>query len=312
MLNFAGFTENFLIALVGTYKNQPEVMKPIAVQLLNNMLAGREAFVLIKDFFVQRYPNRSFPDFVVELLNYLDVSQRYEAATLFAQVRSAVDEPFLSSIWAQALVPTRCKELGADGRSITSDELQSYESNPLIPDAANRISFFALSGCLDTPRRTDLKILDVGCGSGLLSDFLKPFYSELVGLDIELGGLYASGRSKNYKSLLVGSAEAEINKLSNPLDLIISSCAVYYFKELDWLFQNAKRLLKPNGSLVFNGWPCPDDLDVSITAAGTWRLCHSERYLRSVSAKNGLILDTKLWKTCYNLPNYFFRFRTRN
>lgn len=97
-----------------------------------------------------------------------------------------------------------------------------------------------------------MRILDIGCGTDLNSEFLIRHAAHLTGLDISLASLRQSGRERRYDRLIEGDAKDTIAAVDTPMDLIIFAGVVYFFRDLDWLFANVARLLAPGGQLVPN------------------------------------------------------------
>ena len=185
----------------------------------------------------------------------------------------------------------------------------SHYDNEIHREGARRLCYFAL---LDDWRNLPLQqisILDIGCGTGLNSDFLIKHAAFLAGLDINLSSLRGAGRAKRYDELYEGDAQATICKITHPIDLIIATGSIYFFRELDWLFQSAGRLLTPNGQLVFNTVAAPNEGGIFATRSGNHRYCHSLSYLNEKSAQHGLHLQQMQWTTFYGLPGWFLRFK---
>jgi malonyl-CoA O-methyltransferase len=98
-------------------------------------------------------------------------------------------------------------------------------------------------------------VLDLGCGTGFLTRCL-PFDSlnqSCVALDIALPMLQASRR--NNAALPVDYVCADAEKLSfadNSLQQVYSNLALQWCQDLPAVFADMRRLLKPEGQLVFS------------------------------------------------------------
>lgn len=106
-------------------------------------------------------------------------------------------------------------------------------------------------------------ILDLGSATGHFADRLKKQYprARIIELDIAEGMLSHSKRSSERnspRSLICADAE-RLPLLSESMDLIFSNCTFHWIFELNTLFEEINRVLKPNGILLFSTFG-PDTL----------------------------------------------------
>ena len=94
-------------------------------------------------------------------------------------------------------------------------------------------------------------VMDLGCGTGFFSKSLqKRFnYSSIVGVDLSFDMLSAA-RTKSSCLFVAGDAE-KLPFSDNSIDLIYSNFALQWCFDLPKLFSELKRVLKPNGEMVF-------------------------------------------------------------
>ncbi len=119
-------------------------------------------------------------------------------------------------------------------------------------------------------------ILDVGAGTGYISQALKKVYkgARILSLDIAPGMLQVA-RSKNSwinkwfgdDGFICGDAEY-LPLADNSVDLIFSNLTLQWCGELDQAFSEFKRVLKPEGLLMFSSFG-PDTLK---ELRESWRL----------------------------------------
>jgi len=99
------------------------------------------------------------------------------------------------------------------------------------------------------------RILDLGCGTGLNSKALDKRYkkAQLISLDLAPGMLKEARKHKAWLSkqrFICGDAEA-LPLADNSVDLIFSSLTIQWCHDLDSLFKECLRVLKPGGLLMF-------------------------------------------------------------
>lgn len=114
-------------------------------------------------------------------------------------------------------------------------------------------------------------ILDAGCGTGYARPLLKGYYADarLISLDLALGMLHVARGARPWwqKLLPVQSAASEyicgdleaLPLQSGSVDMLWSSLALQWCNDLDATFSGMRRVLAPNGLLMFSTFG-PDTL----------------------------------------------------
>jgi len=123
-------------------------------------------------------------------------------------------------------------------------QLQRYVGECLLQQALS---------CLDTLH--DQVILDLGCGTGYLSQKLIDVDSnqhQVIGLDLAFGMVQFARQKMHEKPISFVCADAELLPLANnSVDLIISNFAIQWCPSKTALFADIYRALKPGGSFLF-------------------------------------------------------------
>ena len=128
-----------------------------------------------------------------------------------------------------------------------------WDSHPLRVELARKIG--------DAIRRTghlshETRLLDYGCGTGLLGLYLLPHIKHVTGIDTSPGMLEVL-QEKIVQSHL-SNMEVHLLDLQNPtvsvpsseeFDAITMNMVLHHVKETCSLLQNLKSLLRPNGTL---------------------------------------------------------------
>ncbi len=107
---------------------------------------------------------------------------------------------------------------------------------------------------LDKEIGFDAKILEVGCGTGQLTNFLARYSREVYGIDLSKGSLFLAEkfRKENNINRAFFLRMDVFNILFNKsiFDVIISNGVLHHTKDAKLAFENIIRYLKPNGYVV--------------------------------------------------------------
>lgn len=98
-----------------------------------------------------------------------------------------------------------------------------------------------------------MKVLDAGCGSGIYTEWLTERGADVTGLDYS-SELLSIAKEKNLPAKFI---EANLNYpldffVDEEFDLVLSALVIHYIKDLNLLFSEFNRILKPGGVFVFS------------------------------------------------------------
>ena len=129
------------------------------------------------------------------------------------------------------------------------------------------------------------RVLDLGCGTGLMGVELQGRFDELYGVDLSRN-MVQQARSKNlYTRLTVGDVTAFLTSQDQPYDLIIAADVFVYVGALDEVFAQAARLLSPQGLFVAS----VEKAEEGFCLQPSLRYAHSLSYLDSLATRHGLV-----------------------
>lgn len=145
------------------------------------------------------------------------------------------------------------------------------------------------------PGRRDLRVLDLGCGTGLAGETLRPLASELQGVDLS-SGMVAQARKRGvYDGLRVGGLVETLRETPAAWDLLAAADVLMYLGRLEPAFAAAAAALRPGGALVFTVEAMTDDEIAQAGAQAPFlrasrRYAHAPEYLRAALDAAGLTL----------------------
>lgn len=132
------------------------------------------------------------------------------------------------------------------------------------------------------PGRSELSVLDLGCGTGLAGLLFKPRAARLDGIDLSPAMIEKARMRGIYDHLFVGDIETALN---GEYDLILAADTLVYLGDLKSVFGAVARHLAPGGFFLFTT-EAKDGSDYELGPKRRWR--HSESYLREAAKKAGL------------------------
>jgi len=152
----------------------------------------------------------------------------------------------------------------------------SYRVPDLIRDAVVDI------GGSDQP---GWRIMDLGCGTGLCGEALRPLAAFLAGADLS-PRMIAKSRERNvYDSLVTGCIEDAFEGQEKPFDLVVAGDVFTYVGDLSSAFAESARALRPGGLMAFSIEHGDGD---TYHLRPTGRYAHSPAYVEDTADSSGL------------------------
>ena len=136
------------------------------------------------------------------------------------------------------------------------------------------------------PGRSDMDIVDLGCGTGLSGAPFKPLARHFTGVDFSTRMLMRARRRKIYDRLVEADIVDALCDLPPPYDLILASDVLIYMAALDDLFAEITRILRPHGCFAFTVEEPPQGDASDYVLQKTRRYAHSEAYIRRLAEQS--------------------------
>jgi 2-polyprenyl-3-methyl-5-hydroxy-6-metoxy-1,4-benzoquinol methylase len=147
------------------------------------------------------------------------------------------------------------------------------------------------------------KVLDIGCGSGYLADYLTYNNTFVAGIDIDESSIRLAAERPNVDSAIVGDA-TKLPYESETFELIILGDVVEHFEDPLVVLNEAERVLSQEGTLIISVpafrwlWGPHDEHNN-----------HTDRYnatrLSDIVAQAGFSFENHRYTNFFPLPIYF-------
>ena len=118
------------------------------------------------------------------------------------------------------------------------------------------------------------RLLDLGCGTGLVGQVFQEISGFRVGVDLSPKMVEAAAAKGVYDELAVAEIVTFLEQHQEPFDLIVAADVLIYVGELDRIFAILAKRLTGNGRILFS---------TEQMAGQGYRLCQSGRYAHSFS-----------------------------
>jgi predicted TPR repeat methyltransferase len=134
-------------------------------------------------------------------------------------------------------------------------------------------------------------VLDLGCGTGLFGKEIKPYATNLIGVDLSEKMLEKANNLNIYDQLENSDLIEYLTKENNTYDLMSSTDVFIYVGKLDEIFKEVNRLLTDSGLFTFSlesleHFDSKLKQDLKLTETG--RYVHSIEYINRLAKENNL------------------------
>ncbi|HEY3393361.1 MAG TPA: methyltransferase domain-containing protein [Lacipirellulaceae bacterium] len=156
----------------------------------------------------------------------------------------------------------------------------NYRGPELVLDALRQTS--------ETPAQ-GWRIVDVGCGTGLVGAVLRPLANRLIGVDLSPGMLALAQSRSIYDELVQADITEYLKGHEYSFDVLAAADVLTYVGDLDDFFHAAASSLRLGGLVVALLEALDGDGTYRLNLSG--RFSHSSRYLRHAMESAGFRVD---------------------
>jgi predicted TPR repeat methyltransferase len=153
-------------------------------------------------------------------------------------------------------------------------ETLSYRGPELLRDAIERAT---------RRRRRPLRfarVLDLGCGTGLMGAAVRDLADELTGVDLSPGMIVQAQAKDIYDRLVAGDLVTFLEEERGGFDLIVAADVFVYLQDLQPVLALARQRLARNGVLAFTVETHRGD---GVILHEALRFAHGEKHLRAAA-----------------------------
>jgi predicted TPR repeat methyltransferase len=154
----------------------------------------------------------------------------------------------------------------------------NYQIPTVLADAIKR---YASSNSLD--------ILDMGCGTGLVGERIRPLGRTLTGVDLSAKMLEKARQRKIYDQLFCCDLIQFLHTQDKTFDLAVAADVFIYLGDLSLVFPGVRRAHRERGLFCFSV-EGTDENDFMLRS--TLRYAHSTGYLRKLAEHHQFIVET--------------------
>ncbi|MEI8321184.1 MAG: bifunctional 2-polyprenyl-6-hydroxyphenol methylase/3-demethylubiquinol 3-O-methyltransferase UbiG [Alphaproteobacteria bacterium] len=99
----------------------------------------------------------------------------------------------------------------------------------------------------------NLRILDIGCGGGLVAEPLTRLGAQVTGLDPSPQNIQAAQEHANLMGLEVNYVTGSVeNFMASPFDIVLGLEVLEHIDNIDLFLESARKLLKPKGVMILS------------------------------------------------------------
>ncbi len=137
------------------------------------------------------------------------------------------------------------------------------------------------------PITQQIDILDLGCGTGLVGEYVKQYANKLHGVDLSKNMLRFAKKRDVYGKLFCMDILEFLSKCTRQYNLVLSADVFGYFGDLEEIFKFVNKAITAKGYFLFS---VEDSIEYPFKLEETGRFTHNENYILELIEKNNFKL----------------------
>ena len=138
---------------------------------------------------------------------------------------------------------------------------------------------------LNIPKNS--KVLDLGCGTGLIGKNIVDLFPDLVGVDISANMIEETRKKEIYTELHISDINDFLLKNVQEFHLVIAADVFLYIGDLEIIFSSIKKFLNSNGYFLFTIELSTEIDQTDFQLGNSRRFSHSVEYIENMSKDFG-------------------------
>jgi predicted TPR repeat methyltransferase len=130
----------------------------------------------------------------------------------------------------------------------------------------------------------DRTIMDIGCGTGLMGERLKPLARKIIGVDLSGKMIDIAAKKHIYDELHVSDFNVFLEQVKESFDTVVAADVLNYIGDLSRTFANVSAVLRQDGVFAFTVEAGPEE---GFRLRDTMRFCHSQSYCSQLATDHG-------------------------
>ncbi len=143
------------------------------------------------------------------------------------------------------------------------------------------------NACVPPPARF-ARVMDLGCGTGLMGEAIRDRADWLGGVDLSAAMVAQAENKTLYDHLAVGDLHAVLDG-THPFDLVLAADVLVYLGDLRPAFRAVRAALTRGGLFAFTVQRAPDGVGVAVGA--DLRFSHSADHVREAAREAGFFVQ---------------------
>lgn len=141
------------------------------------------------------------------------------------------------------------------------------------------------------PGARNLRIMDLGCGTGLTAGAFRDMATYIDGLDLSPRMIEKAKATGLYRNLAVADIEKWLNESRSPSDLVVAADTLVYLGDLEPVFKGVARQLEPGKHFLFTVESGEEGFAPGYSLGPKRRWRHSGTYIRDLAERSGFEVD---------------------